>query len=70
MSLAIYEEIELLCSLLSQMFEHADLWAEYDSATFANVKDYMLFAVPALMKNQFALMPSSVTEKHLTTVNC
>jgi hypothetical protein len=71
-SLAIYEEIELLCSMLSQLFEHADLWAEIDSSTFANVKDYMLFAVPSLLKNQLssALLPSSVTEQHLAEITC
>jgi hypothetical protein len=63
-SLAIYEEIELVTSLLSTMFEHADFWAEIDPDSYCTLKDAILFQVPGLLKNQLSMsiFPSSVTE--------
>jgi len=66
----MYEEIELLTSMFTQLFEHADLWAEEDLLTYTNIKDCMLFAVPHLVSNfhQAKLRPSSATEDHLNQI--
>lgn len=49
LSLALLEETELVMDVLSQMFEHAQMWYEKDLVGFSAMKDYMLFAVPKLL---------------------
>ena len=43
--MALLEEIELICAIMQQMFEHGDYWAQLDYSTFCEFKDYMLFSV-------------------------
>ena len=38
-SLALLEEIEMICSLLQQVFEHAELWRARDEQMFYEMKD-------------------------------
>ena len=70
MSMALLEEIELICAILQQMFEHGDYWAQLDYLTFSELKDYMLFSVTKLLEhcNTSAIIPASVTEHHLAKV--
>lgn len=65
----MYEEIEVVCSVLYQLFEHADLWAEVDYQTYANLKDYVFIQVPLLMANYRAVQPISAVEQHLLQHN-
>ena len=53
------------------MFQHADLWKAHDEYMYNEIKDYMLFAVPKLLKScdSRQLTSSSVTEEHLKTIN-
>jgi hypothetical protein len=70
LTVALFEEIEMLCAVLSQMFDHADLWCQQDSATYSDLKDYMLFAVPNLFSDcdSKTILPSSKTEQHLAYI--
>ena len=70
LSLAILEEIELICAVVQQMFEHSEKWAQLDPNTFSELKDYMLFSVTKLMEhcNSPTIIPASVTEHHLSKV--
>jgi len=47
--MALLEEIELLCAVMQQVFEHADYWAQLDFAAYAELKDYTLFAMSKLL---------------------
>ena len=69
--MGLLEEIELLCAVMQQVFEHGDLWAEVDYQAFAELKDYTLFAVPKLLQHTkaSAIIPASITEQHLAKVN-
>ena len=69
--MGLLEEIELLCAVMQQVFEHADHWMALDEHAFCELKDYTLFAVCKLLQhcNTAAIIPASVTEQHLATVN-
>lgn len=67
LSLALLEEAEMMLQVVVPLFWHSDLWAEIDIATFSNVKDCLLFAVPWLAQTA-AVVPSSQTEQHLQQV--
>ena len=69
--MALIEEIELICAVLAQLFEHADEWYNLDQSTFVEMKDYTLFAVSKLLLNCQAesVLPASVTEQHLANVS-
>ena len=49
LSLALIEEIELISAVLQQVFQHSDLWAVADYATYCEMKDYTLFAMSKLL---------------------
>lgn len=68
--MALLEEAELACGLLQPLFEHCDLWNKEDAATFSELKDHILFAVPKLFETCDAavLQPRSLTEQHLATL--
>lgn len=51
LNLGLLEEIEMLTAILSQMFEHTDLWHQADFTTYSELKDYMFFALPELYSN-------------------
>jgi hypothetical protein len=42
-TLSHFEEIELIVSIVFQLSEKAQVWAEHDIVTFANFKDLLLF---------------------------
>jgi hypothetical protein len=65
--LALLEEAEMMLQVVVPLFWHSDLWAEIDMATFSNVKDCLLFAVPWLVQSA-AVVPCSLTEQHLQQV--
>ena len=44
-----FPSFELVMDVLSQMFEHAQMWFEKDLVGFSAMKDYVLFAVPKLL---------------------
>ena len=69
--MALLEEIELLCAIMQQVFEHSDLWAQLDYNAYCELKDYTLFAVTKLLQHTDAssIIPASVTEQHLAKVN-
>jgi len=69
-SLGLLEETELIVDVLSQVFEHANLWQERDPITFANMKDYILFSVPKLLAlcDTQQLKAMSYVENQLSTV--
>jgi len=69
-SIALLEEIELLMSYLQQLFEHAELWSSYDYASYCDLKDYTIFALPKLLTylDTEAIMPASATEQHMATI--
>ena len=69
-SLALLEEIEIICSLMQQVFEHAEMWRARDEYMFCEMKDYFLFAVPKLLTkcNTRGLLPASMTEEHLKSI--
>jgi hypothetical protein len=62
--MAVLEETELIVNVLSQLFEHSDIWQKEDPGSFADLKDYLLFAVPKLIESFDAksVIPSSLTE--------
>ena len=68
--MALLEEIELVSAVLQQVFEHGDHWASVDYKTFAELKDYTLFAVSKLLQHcdTAQIIPASVTEQHLAIV--
>ena len=61
LSLALIEEIELTSAVLEQLFQHADLWADSDYATFCELKDYTLFAIAKLLEHCDASAVSSAS---------
>lgn len=69
-TLGLLEETELIMDVLSQMFEHAHLWAEKDLMTYSNMKDYAMFAVPKLLSfcETRSLKPLSEVENHLMQI--
>ena len=71
LSLALLEEVELMCALLQQLFEHADLWRAHDDYMYQEMKDYVLFSVSKLLQHcdTRSLIPASVTEEHLKTIS-
>ena len=70
LSMALLEEIELICAILQQLFEHADHWYDLDFQTYQDLKDYCLFSVPKLLLrcNTATIQPASVTEHHLAKI--
>lgn len=68
--MALLEEIELLCAIMQQVFEHGDYWAQLDYNTYCELKDYTLFSVTKLLEhcNPSSIIPASVTEHHLAKV--
>jgi nitrate reductase beta subunit len=62
--MALLEEIELICAVMQQMFEHSDYWAKIDLNVYAELKDYTLFAMPRLLQhcNTASIIPASITE--------
>lgn len=70
LSMALLEEIELVCAVMQQVFEHADCWAQLNFNDYTEFKDYMLFAMAKLLQhcNTESIIPSSVTEQHLAKV--
>jgi hypothetical protein len=69
--MALLEEIELICGVMQQVFEHADYWAQLDFNAYTELKDYTLFAIPKLLQhcNTASIIPASVTEQHLAKVS-
>lgn len=49
LSLALYEELELLTGLVQQYFDYADDMYNSDFEKYAEIKDKMLFGVVKLM---------------------
>lgn len=47
--MGLLEEIELLCAIMQQLFEHGDLWAQLDYQAYSEFKDYTLFSIPKLL---------------------
>ena len=47
--MALLEEVELLCAVMQQVFEHSDAWQKLDPRTYCDLKDYALFAVAKLL---------------------
>ena len=68
--MALLEEIELLCAVMQQAFEHSDTWASLAWLDYCELKDYTLFAVTKLLQlcDASAIIPASVTEQHLAKV--
>ena len=69
--MALLEEIELVCAVMQQMFEHSDYWAQCDFNVYTELKDYTLFAMSKLLQhcNTAQIIPASVTEQHLVKVS-
>lgn len=64
LSMALLEEIELLCAVMQQAFEHSDTWASLAWSDYCELKDYTLFSVTRLLQlcDSGAIIPASVTE--------
>ena len=62
--MALLEEIELLCAVMQQAFEHSDTWARLAWPDYCELKDYTLFAATRLLQlcDASAIIPASVTE--------
>lgn len=64
-SIALHEETELICAVVLQLFEHANVWAEVDLNTFSKIRDCLLFAVPQFLLQVKSAQPCSQTEQYL-----
>ena len=55
----------MLCSVLSQMFDHDDLWLLTDFETYSEFKYFMMLTIPSLFVNCDSknILPSSITEQ-------
>lgn len=62
MSLALYEEIDLITGCLQQIFSYADQLDTQDIKTYSMLKDSLLFSVTNLFASESKVKPNSASE--------
>ena len=63
LSLALFEELELITALLQQYFEYADDFALSDWLRYCEIKDKILFSVVDTLFEERVISPQSTVEQ-------